>query len=190
MLTVRRRARSAVLQALYAEAMGGGNVAHVRRTVLDGALREVPETADFAHALFDGVLELGTRADELVEAESKNWRVERMPLLDRLILRIAICEFLRFADIPPKSTVDEALELAKKFSTERSAPFINGVLDSVLYRLRVEGKLQKRGLGLKGMEELELRQDARRSQPDEAMAHPSPKRRAKRPRTKAKTKGE
>ena len=163
MLTVRRQARSAVMQALYAEAMGGGNVAYVRHMVLDGMLHEVPETAEFAYALFDGVIKLGTKADALVEAASKNWKPERMPVLDRLILRMAICEFLQFPDIPPKSTVDEALELAKKFSTERSAPFINGVLDSVLYRLRIEGKLEKRGPGLRGLEALEQRQDARRS---------------------------
>ena len=162
MLTVRRQARGAVLQALYAQAVGGGDAAYVWRTVLDKALRQVPEEADFARALFYGVIEFAWHADALVEAESKNWKLERMPLLDRLILRMAICEFLQFADIPPKATVDEALELAKEFSTERSAPFINGVLDSVLYRLRVEGKLDKSGPGLKGMDELMQHQDNRR----------------------------
>jgi N utilization substance protein B len=68
--------------------------------------------------------------------------------LDKLILRLALCEFLHFPDIPPKVTIDEAIEIAKKYSTEKSGRFVNGILDAVLIDLRKEGRLHKKGRGL------------------------------------------
>jgi N utilization substance protein B len=68
--------------------------------------------------------------------------------VDRLTLRMAITEFLHFEDIPPKVTINEAIEVAKSYSTEQSGTFLNGILDAVLKTLKTEGRLRKSGRGL------------------------------------------
>ncbi|HET56271.1 MAG TPA: N utilization substance protein B, partial [Ignavibacteria bacterium] len=75
-------------------------------------------------------------------------KFERIALLDRLILRLALCELLFFEEIPPKVTINEAIDLAKKFSTEDSGRFVNGILDAVLRKLKQENRLAKHGRGL------------------------------------------
>ena len=86
-------------------------------------------TRRFANELFEGALAQSEENDTLCEKLSKNWRIERMAEIDRGILRLAIYE-LRSGTAPVKVVIDEALELAKKFSTAESAPFINGILDA------------------------------------------------------------
>jgi N utilization substance protein B len=86
--------------------------------------------------------------DMMIRRKAVNWEFNRIAIMDKLILRMALCEFLYFPDIPPKVTIDEAIEVAKKFSTEKSGRFVNGILDAVLIDLRKEGRLQKRGRGL------------------------------------------
>ena len=66
----------------------------------------------------------------------ENWEFERIALVDRLILRMALCELLHFDEIPPKVTINEAIDLAKKYSTDKSPAFVNGVLDAVLKKLQ------------------------------------------------------
>ncbi len=67
--------------------------------------------------------------------KSKNWDFERIAIIDRLIIRMAICEFLFFDDIPPKVSISEAIEIAKKFSTDDSSAFVNGILDAILHMI-------------------------------------------------------
>ena len=85
----------------------------------------------FATALADGTVEHIAEIDPLIEESAENWRLARMPVLDRLILRLAVYEFLHQAETPPPVVIDEALELAKRFSTPEAVKFINGVLDGV-----------------------------------------------------------
>ena len=74
--------------------------------------------------------------------------LHRVAVIDRMLLRIGVCEFLYFDDIPPKVTINEAIEIAKLFSTDASGKFVNGVLGAVHQDLKNSGKLVKRGLGL------------------------------------------
>lgn len=83
---------------------------------------------DYAEALVRGVLEKKGDIDRVIEISSDNWSVERMPLVDRNILRIAVYE-MRYSDVPFKVAIDEAVELAKRFGTDESGAFVNGILD-------------------------------------------------------------
>ena len=85
----------------------------------------------FANALVAGTIGRVAEIDELIAAHPKNWRIERMAVIDRLVLRLAIYELLTEPDTPAKVIINEALELARTFSGEEPVPFINGVLDAV-----------------------------------------------------------
>jgi transcription antitermination protein NusB len=86
-------------------------------------------TREFANRLFEGAAKEVPALDELIKKHTENWRFERLAAIDRAILRLAIHE-LRIGDTPPKVVLNEAVELAKKFSSDKSGPFVNGVLDA------------------------------------------------------------
>jgi len=143
----RHRARQAALQMLYQWEIGKVSAHEAVRTYWPG--RDAPpspedEHADlapedavdeqgrtFANALVAGTIERVAEADALITAHSKNWRVERMAVIDRLVMRMAIFELLAEPDTPSKVIINEAIELARMFSGEEPVPLINGVLDSV-----------------------------------------------------------
>lgn len=139
------------MQALYAHELAGGDVRHTIDTVIKPDL-ESKENIDFATSLFLRTLDVQAEADGLVRDHLKNWDLERVALIDRILLRMALCEFLSFEDIPPKVTINEAIEIAKRFSTPKSGQFINGILDAILLELQQSGRLKKSGRGLIGME--------------------------------------
>lgn len=87
-------------------------------------------TRKFANHLFEGAARDAAAADELIVQQAENWRLERLAVIDRAILRLAIYE-MRATDTPPKVILNEAVELAKKFSSEEARSFVNGILDSV-----------------------------------------------------------
>jgi N utilization substance protein B len=89
-----------------------------------------PERDEFLEQLVRGTVEKAGEIDALISGHAEHWRIERMPAVDRNILRLAIYE-LRNTDTPPAVAIDEALELARRFSTEESVQFVNGVLDAV-----------------------------------------------------------
>ena len=91
----------------------------------------LPEVPEFGRELTQGVLERQESLDEIIQETAENWRLDRMPIVDRNILRLATYELLFRDDTPPKVTINEAIELAKKFSTENSPMFVNGVLDKI-----------------------------------------------------------
>lgn len=147
MMSSRRRARELALRAAYALEMSG-NPLHVIIEDTIASRNESPRVAEFAITLLKTMYEHREELDRLIRARATNWEFERIAVLDRLILRLAICEFLFFEDIPPKVTIDEAIEIAKKYSTEKSGKFINGILDAILAELRASGRLRKSGRGL------------------------------------------
>jgi transcription antitermination protein NusB len=147
-MSKRREARARALQALYAHELSGDEVDHVVAHVLRPTLADDPETLRFAERLFFLTLDHAEEADALLERHLQNWDLKRLAVLDRLVLRAALTEFLAFEEIPPKVTINEAIELAKGFSTEQSGVFVNGILDAALKALREEGRLNKRGRGL------------------------------------------
>ncbi len=162
----RRTARECVVKALYAHTMGGGNRDHVISTVIRPVLRGNGSITEFAERLFKASFDTAARADELIRAHTNNWEMMRMALVDRHILRMAICEFFHFHDIPPKVTINEAIDIAKRYSTARSGNFINGVLDAVVYDLHQKDQLNKSGRGLWGMDELVARLAAKEQAAD------------------------
>ncbi|HXI38779.1 MAG TPA: transcription antitermination factor NusB [Bryobacteraceae bacterium] len=89
-----------------------------------------PERDEFLEQLVRGTVEKAGEIDALISGHAEHWRIERMPAVDRNILRLAIYE-LRNTETPPAVAIDEALELARRFSTEESVQFVNGVLDAV-----------------------------------------------------------
>jgi N utilization substance protein B len=99
----------------------------------------------FFFKLVNGVLGAKTEIDALIERFSKNWKINRMACVDRNIMRIAVYELLFCEDIPPKVSINEAVDIGKKFGTEESGSFINGIMDSIRTVLEEEGTLNKIG---------------------------------------------
>lgn len=145
-MSTRREIRARVLQALYAHELSGDDAQHVIRTLLNPKFEG--DDLRFAESLFLRTLGTAAAADALIEAHARNWAIGRIAVLDRLLLRMAITEFLRFEDVPPKVSINEAIEVAKEFSTDQSGTFVNGILDAALATLRDEGRLKKSGRGL------------------------------------------
>jgi N utilization substance protein B len=130
----RRRAREAALQMLYQ--------AEVGRTGADEAIGTfwaehdphdeiAGEHRTFAESLVRGTLDRLEEIDRYLSARALNWRIERMAVIDRQVLRLAVCELLTEPDTPARVVLNEAIELARTFSGDESVPFVNGVLDSV-----------------------------------------------------------
>jgi N utilization substance protein B len=139
----RRKARELALQALYQKDF------HGREDLPELDLfweeqKAGPETRQFAQKLVEGV---GTRQKEinrLIEEHSEHWKLSRMNRIDRNIMRIAVLELLEMDDIPCKVTIDEAIELGKKYGASESGAFINGILDQILKSLVKRQKISKR----------------------------------------------
>jgi N utilization substance protein B len=94
------------------------------------AAKATEPTRAFANRLFEGAAKDTVAIDELIVRQAEHWRLERLAVIDRAILRLAIYE-LRTTDTPPKVILNEAVELAKKFSSEEAGSFVNGILDAV-----------------------------------------------------------
>jgi N utilization substance protein B len=129
----RHKARQYALQMLFQWEIGRQEPLRIE----DGfwrIARAEKNTRVFANDLFEGVVRNSAELDALVSAHTDNWRLERLALIDRAILRLGVHE-LRSGKTPRKVVVNEAVELAKTFSSEDAAGFVNGVLDSVLHSL-------------------------------------------------------
>ena len=151
-MSTRREARERVMQALYAFEQGGGEAQDVIENVLKPSLSDADApTLRFAERLFLRTIDHSEDVDTLIKARVKNWEVERIALVDHILLRMAVTEFLTFDDIPPKVSINEAIEIAKRYSTHRSGQFVNGLLDGILLGLMQEGRVKKSGRGLVGM---------------------------------------
>jgi N utilization substance protein B len=137
----RHRAREAALQMLYQWEVGRTAVPDILRTFwLNEATDETssavsPELRAFAERLTTGVAEAVTAIDPVIVESAEHWRLERMNVVDRLILRLAIYEFLHEPETPARVIINEALELARTFSGDDAVRFINGILDAIRRRL-------------------------------------------------------
>ena len=132
-MTLRHKSREFALQMLFEWDMTRQEPARVEKLFWKSA-RASESTRKFADQLFEGAVAQAATIDQLVEKLAENWRLDRLAAVDRSILRLAIFE-LRFGTAPPKVVIDEALELAKKFSSAESAAFLNGILDAALKSL-------------------------------------------------------
>ena len=139
----RRLARETALQAIYAQELSGDSIKTVEANIIDNSEDLPEELKPFTREIFESTTRHKKELDQYIKAKSENWDFDRIAVLDRLIIRMAICEFLYFDDIPPKVSISEAIEIAKKFSTDDSSAFVNGILDAVLHMINEQAAEQQ-----------------------------------------------
>ena len=130
----RTRSRELALQFLYQIDVLGPD----KLSDLTDFLREEggdPETAGYARVLIEGTVDSTKELDTEIQLVAQNWQIERMAVIDRNVLRLAAFELLHCDEIPPKVAINEGIELGKRFSTQNSGAFINGILDKIKNRL-------------------------------------------------------
>lgn len=139
----RHRARVVALQALYECEVGGLTPQQALGVLHHAGAPDVDDPGEAEHAfmvaLVRGAMDHRHALDERIGDATKNWRVERMAILDRLVIRLAVQELLAHRESPPRVVISEAIELARAYSGEEAAKFVNGVLDGVYRRLKDEG---------------------------------------------------
>lgn len=133
---LRRRAREFAMQMLYQHEVGGQAIEELIATYLSQVPGE-EESKRFARLLFEGVRAKEGELDEILSRYLANWSLSRLAVVDRAVLRIALYEFLHLSNVPTAVTINEAVELAKRYSTDESGKFVNGVLD----KIRLEEKI-------------------------------------------------
>jgi N utilization substance protein B len=129
-MTIRRRAREIALQVLYQLDIVQGDPKEALTLYFDD-FRPSEKTREFCQRLVEGVCRERAEIDRLIEENAENWTLKRMAVVDRNILRLATFELLNCPDIPFKASLNEAIELAKKFGNDDSSAFINGILDQI-----------------------------------------------------------
>lgn len=144
----RREGRELVIKALYALEISRNEREQILSSLIEPKFEKNKKNYDFVKNLFFKTLAHQKQIDEIIAKHIKNWKIERLAMLDKIILRMALCEFLFFEQIPTKVTINEAIEIAKNYSTEKSGNFINGILDASLNDLKKEDKIHKSGRGL------------------------------------------
>jgi N utilization substance protein B len=127
----RRKSRELALQMLFQSEMGQQSAEQVRHNFWSHREQVESEVQGFAEDLFRAASERGSEIDQMIQTRAQHWRVERMPAVDRNILRVGVAELLAFPQTPRPVVINEALEIARKYSGPESVQFINGVLDGI-----------------------------------------------------------
>ena len=127
----KRQARIITLQIIYAHELKGSNLDDTYAFMLDEGKPPMVNVIKYGKQLSKLVFQHVIEVDELIKNRSKNWDFDRITLLDKLILRMALVEMIYVDEVPPKVSISEGVEIAKQFSTEDSSSFINGILDAV-----------------------------------------------------------
>lgn len=142
----RRLIREKVLQVLFAFEMNNESLQYL----IDEIFKDINNEPDrqFGIELINKVRTHSEQLDDLIKERVANWEMGRIALIDRILLKMGICELLYFSDIPPKVSINESIEIAKEYSTAGSAKFINGILDAILSNEKKSGRLKKLGRGL------------------------------------------
>lgn len=127
----RRKSRELAMQMLFQADVGRQNPDEVRKTFWQARDEVDTDTRSFAEDLFRVATVREAEIDALLEQKSRNWRLSRMPAVDRNLLRMAVAELLGFPGTPAPIVIDEALEIARRYSAPESVDFLNGVLDAI-----------------------------------------------------------
>ena len=127
----RTQSRECALQILYQNEMNPSGLEEVIAAYWEQHPDYTDDVREFAVSLVRGTLDRVKELDEIIVRATENWELSRMAVIDRNILRFATYELLFMEDIPPKVTINEAVNIAKKFSQEESGKFVNGVLDKI-----------------------------------------------------------
>jgi len=131
----RTRARELALQFLYQMDLRGESLLPEAREFVGNEERDA-ETTRFALRLVQGAHEHKAEIDAMIQSVAQNWNISRMAVVDRNVLRLATYELVHCPDVPPKVAINEAIELGKRYSTQNSGAFINGILDKIMNRAR------------------------------------------------------
>lgn len=149
MKTYRRQIREKILQALYTVELRGTTLDEAAGWLLTEEILADPNAMKFFNLLINSLKEHREEIDNYIAHQTFNWDMSRIAIIDKNIIRMALTEILFCEDIPPKVSINEAIEIAKKFSsTEKSSKFVNGILDAIFNKLKAEGKVRKNGRGL------------------------------------------
>ena len=135
----KRQARIITLQAIYARGLQGSDLDDTCNFMMDVKKPPSENVIKYGKQLSNLIFMHTEEIDKLIISRSKNWDFDRITLIDKLILRMALTEMVYVNDVPPKVSIAEGVEIAKQFSTEDSSGFINGILDSV-YNEIIKGK--------------------------------------------------
>jgi N utilization substance protein B len=131
----RRKSRELAMQMLYQADLGKHSPDQVRATFWKSVDQTDPEIRGFAEDLFRSAIANQEQIDELISANSRHWRIERMPAVDRNLLRMAVGEMVAFKATPFPIVINEALEIARRYSAPESINFLNGILDAIAHSL-------------------------------------------------------
>ncbi len=126
----RRKSRELAMQALFFMDAGRNDSEEMFELFCKN-FKPPEKSFDFFFKIVKGVIASKSEIDSLIERHSSNWKISRMPRVDRNVMRVAVYELLFCEDIPPKVSINEAIEVAKKFGTDDSGAFINGILDGI-----------------------------------------------------------
>jgi transcription antitermination protein NusB len=146
MAQTRRQIREKVLQVLYAQELSKDPIEKIKADLLQDVADK--ESYVFAEKLIHYSIDNRERYDKLIKTTVDNWDIERIALIDFIIIKMCLSEFFYFEEIPPKVSINEAIDLAKDYSTKNSGKFVNGILDSLLNGLLKKGEITKKGKGL------------------------------------------
>ena len=127
----KRQARIITLQVIYAHELKGSDLDDTCEFMLDEGKPPMVNVIKYGKQLSNLIFQHAIEVDELIKSRSKNWDFDRITLIDKLILRMALVEMIYVDEVPPKVSISEGVEIAKQFSTEDSSSFINGILDAV-----------------------------------------------------------
>ena len=134
------------MQTLYAHQISKDPIEKVKLDLLSEIKEE--ENKEFANQLIKLILKNEELLDDYINVKAVNWEAERISIVDKIILKIGLAELLYFPDIPPKVSINEAIDIAKDFCTRNSGKFVNGILDAVHDDLKKDKTLNKTGRGL------------------------------------------
>ncbi|MEC9485921.1 MAG: transcription antitermination factor NusB [Prosthecochloris sp.] len=145
----RRHIREKVIQALYTLELRDTDLNTAADWLVTPEISKDPNAMRFFRSLLENIVEHREEIDSYISKHTFNWDMSRIAIIDKNILRMAMAEILYFEDIPPKVSINEAIEIAKKFnSTDKSSKFVNGILDAIYNDLNTSGRIRKCGRGL------------------------------------------
>ncbi len=130
----RRKGREFALQSLYALELGDGDLSDLRENIVTGlglGREEMQYGAKLIQKVLDHVIEI----DKYISQNAKNWSLNRIAVIDKILMRCSVAEMLYMNDVPARVSITEAVQMAKKYSTEESAMFVNGILDTITREL-------------------------------------------------------
>lgn len=146
MALTRRHLREKSLQVLYAFELTGDPIEQVKQLQLEEL--EKKDDKKFCDDLIIKTINDNDKYEAIITEAVDNWDMERIALIDAIIIKMCLTEFFHFEDIPPKVSINEYIDVAKDFSTRNSGKFVNGVLDAILDKLQKEKLITKKGKGL------------------------------------------